>query len=106
MRKERSMGSRRRSWRVTTMSAALVVMMWTGPLPSAAQSIQEREDRARELYDQEQYLQPADSLQQILRREPQNPAANVLLPFALARLDNIQGAIAQTRQALELFPAN
>jgi Flp pilus assembly protein TadD len=100
------MKSHRRAWLVAAMSALLAVHPPTGPVPGGAQTLEESEALARQLFDQEQYLQAAEALQQILRRDPQHPAASVLLAFALARLGNTPAAVAQTRRALELLPAN
>jgi tetratricopeptide (TPR) repeat protein len=101
-----TMKSQRSLCRIAATSVVFAIVMLMGPVGGEAQSPQEAEDRARQLFDQEQYLQAGEALQQILRRDPQHPMANVLLSFALARLGNAPAAIAQTRRALELLPAN
>jgi Flp pilus assembly protein TadD len=89
---------------MVSIVAVLVVGFTAGS--GAAQTLQQDEVTARQLFDQEQYLQAAEALLQILKRDPQHPAANLLLAFALARLDNTNAAIVQTRKALGLLPAN
>src|SRR5262245_13217278 len=89
-------------------SAVLLGLIWLslGPGPVAAQSVADREQQARALFDAERYSEAADALRAIATAEPGNRTATILLPFALARAGSPGPAIEQARRALERFPAN
>src|SRR5262245_52471669 len=63
------------------------------------------ESEAQRFFDEGRYGAAA-LLQSILRDDPQNRTANILLSFALARQGQTGPAIAQTRRALDLFPSH
>ncbi|MBI3325445.1 MAG: tetratricopeptide repeat protein [Nitrospinae bacterium] len=64
------------------------------------------EDQARRLFDEGRYADAIPISQAILKNDPRNRTANILLSFALARQGLMEPAIAQTRRALDLFPTN
>jgi len=64
------------------------------------------ESQAKRLFDAGRYGEAATLMQSILRDDPQNRTANILVSFALARQGQVGPAIAQTRRALELFPSH
>src|SRR5262245_30563861 len=72
--------------------------------PAAAQPTATLERQARDLFDQEKYRESVDAFQRLLSADPGNRTGNVLLPFALARLESHDAAIAQARRSLERFP--
>jgi tetratricopeptide (TPR) repeat protein len=84
----------------------LVAMVAIIAVPTFAQTITDLERDARRLFDQERYAEAVEVLQSILKEQPDNRTANILLSFALARLDRAPEAVEQTRRALGLFPTN
>ena len=68
--------------------------------------LRDMESQAQRLFDEGRYGEAATLMQSILRDEPQNRTANILMSFALARQGQVGPAIAQTRRALELFPSH
>jgi tetratricopeptide (TPR) repeat protein len=67
---------------------------------------QDIESQAQRLFDEGRYGEAATLMQSILRDNPQNRTANILLSFMLARQGQVGPAIAQTRRALDLFPSS
>jgi len=92
----------------TLRAAVLVVLCAIGmaPVTTTAQPVEELERTARGLFDQERYAQAAEVLGTIVKQDPGNRTANILLSFAFARLERSREALAQARRALELFPDN
>jgi len=95
------LGARITGW--VLLLAVLQAAVLTSPALAQA-PVPELERQARELFDQEKYRESLAVLQTILSRQPDNRTANILMSYAMARLDMTEAAIAQTRKALDRFP--
>ena len=95
-------------WGRRWWSALLLGLVWLSlaPSPAVGQSVADREQQARALFDAERYPEAADALRAILAAEPGNRTATILLPFALARAGSSGPAVEQARRALDRFPTN
>ena len=86
---------------------AVLVALVGAPGSATAQApqvpIADLERQARELFDQDKYRESLTVLQTILSRQPENRTANILMSYAMARLEMTEAAIAQTRKALDRF---
>lgn len=95
------LGARMVGW--LTLLAVLAALL-VSPGPAAAQApVADLERQARELFDQDKYRESLSVLQNILSRQPENRTANILMSYAMARLDMTEAAIAQARRALDRF---
>src|SRR5215470_1048975 len=100
------MRSDRRDVRLVAGAVVLVLVGAIIAAPAYGQTIADLERDAQRLFDQERYAETVGVLQSILKEEPNNRTANILLSFALARLDRGPEAVEQARRALGLFPTN
>ena len=94
--------ARRALWAILLI--VLAVSLGAPAVGAAQGNVADLERQARALFDQEKYREGLDALQALLARDPGNRTGNVLMSFALARLDMTEAAIAQTRRALERLP--
>ena len=98
----RLLTARRAMWAILLI---LLAVSLGAPATGAAQGdVADLERQARALFDQEKYREALDPLQALLARDPGNRTGNILMSFALGRLDMTEAAIAQARRALERFP--